>query len=167
MSAPLGYYAEDFLSAFAAELQRFDTALAASDQLREFLSAAEHSTDEKKQLLRQVFEGTLDPFTISLLGLLLEQGKLADTANIGGLTQDMLVRWRDTLTVRLTTAAPLPAAEEEALLATLKERYGKEILLEKAIDAGLIGGAVLRIGHKLFDGSIKSQLNALEKELLK
>lgn len=166
-AAPLGRYAEDFLSAFAADWQRFTEALESSADLRVFLADDQHSPDEKKQLLRQVFEDSLDPFTLSLLGLLTEQGKLAAAGEIGNVAAAMLSRWRDMLTVRITTAALLSAAEEESLLAMLQERYGQMILLEKIVDAELIGGAVLRIGDRVFDGSIKNQLNALEKDLLK
>lgn len=162
-----GRYAEDFLAAFTADWQHFEDALKSSADLSGFLAAPEHSLDEKKQLLRQVFEDMLDPFTLSFLGLLLEQGKLGLAADIGATARDMLIRWRDMLTVRITTAAPLAAEEEESLLNMLKERYGKEILLEKAVDTKLIGGAVLRIGDKLFDGSIVSQLAALKKDLVK
>ena len=79
---------------------------------------------------------------------------------------ELLHRWRDLLAVRITTALPLSVEEEQNLRTMLQERYGKEVLLEKVVDKSLIGGAVLKIGDKLYDGSIKSQLAALEKELL-
>lgn len=157
-NAPVSHSAEEFSAAFNAYWQRFEDSVNAS---------AEHSPDEKKQLLRQVFEGMLNPFTLSLLGPLMEQGKLSAPVEIDEMARELLARWSRTLKVHVTTAVPLPAAEEATLLALLKERYGKEILLEKIVDTGLIGGMVLRIGDKLFDGSVKSQLAALERDLLK
>ena len=58
-----------------------------------------------------------------------------------------------------------PQRELEVLKAALKKRFGREVELSTAIDASLIGGAVVRSGDLLIDGSMKGKLERLETEL--
>ncbi|MCL2496039.1 MAG: ATP synthase F1 subunit delta [Clostridiales bacterium] len=157
LNVPAGRHATDFVTGFVIDWQRFESAKQASADLSDYLAAANYTMEEKQLLLYQVFEGLLEPFTLSLLGLLLAQGKLAAAPQIGAMAAQLLDRWNNTLTVQVTTAAPLPAAEEEALTAMLQERYGKDILLKKTVDETQSGGALLRVVDKMFDGRVKSQ----------
>ena len=66
----------------------------------------------------------------------------------------------------MTSAAPLAEEETTRLRAILGARFGKTVILTSAIDPGLIGGLVVRIGSLSFDGSIRSQLSAIHRQLL-
>lgn len=66
----------------------------------------------------------------------------------------------------VTSAAPLSAEETERLRAILGARFGKSVVLTSAVDSALIGGLVVRIGSLSFDGSIRSQLAAIHRQLL-
>ena len=43
---------------------------------------------------------------------------------------------------------------------------GKKVVLKTDVDVSLIGGIIARIGGKLLDGSTRSRLEALKKELV-
>ena len=64
-----------------------------------------------------------------------------------------------------TWASELPAAELEAIKAALKKRFGREVEIETAIDASLIGGAVIDAGEVVIDGSLKGKLERLQNAL--
>ncbi len=55
------------------------------------------------------------------------------------------------------------------LLETLKNRItaasGKSVTLETSVDSKLLGGAVIRVGDRLVDGSLRSRVRKLRKEL--
>lgn len=152
--------AVDFVTAFAADWQRFEDALQASAQLRDSLASTEYSPEEKEQLLAAVFAGQLDAFTLDLIKLLLRQENL-DAVAIGSIMRELLNSWRNTVTVRLTTAAPLPAEQEQALTASLKERYGNNVTLKKTVDPGLSDGVLLKVDNKVSDGGVKSRADFL------
>ena len=65
-----------------------------------------------------------------------------------------------------TTAVPLTPAEVDALRQTLRERTGKDVVLEMAVDPSLLGGVVIQIGDKLIDASTRARLHALRESLV-
>jgi hypothetical protein len=66
---------------------------------------------------------------------------------------------------RLGTAKPLPAATRMLLESALSTRLGRTVSLEPYTDRKLLGGAVLRLGDTVFDGSLRSGLLRLGQQL--
>ena len=60
---------------------------------------------------------------------------------------------------------PLRDSQVEDLRAALKRRFGREVELETAVDASLIGGAVIDAGDVVIDGSLKGKLARLQTAL--
>ncbi len=71
----------------------------------------------------------------------------------------------DTVIAEIFSAKPLSDKSEKKLLSRLEERYGKKVEVSIKIDESLIGGAVIRIGDTVIDGSLKGRLEQLEKVL--
>jgi len=67
--------------------------------------------------------------------------------------------------VTVTSAAPLEAGQREALTSALQRRLKREIRLQCETDPSLLGGAVLRAGDLVIDGSVRSRLNRIAYEL--
>jgi F-type H+-transporting ATPase subunit delta len=65
----------------------------------------------------------------------------------------------------VTTARALSEAEKKDLLSVLQRRTGKKIEARFAEDANLLGGAVVRVGSTVYDGSVREQLNRLREQL--
>jgi F-type H+-transporting ATPase subunit delta len=65
----------------------------------------------------------------------------------------------------VTTARALSEAEKKELLSVLQRRTGKKIEARFAEDANLLGGAVVRVGSTVYDGSVREQLNRLREQL--
>ena len=55
--------------------------------------------------------------------------------------------------------------ELDTLVSALKRRFGREVELESAVDASLIGGAVIDAGDVVIDGSLKGKLARLQTAL--
>ena len=60
--------------------------------------------------------------------------------------------------VILSSAAPLPEEDIEEIKQALSKKLGKKIELNNSVDETLIGGAVIKIGDHMIDGSVRSQL---------
>jgi F-type H+-transporting ATPase subunit delta len=65
----------------------------------------------------------------------------------------------------VTTAVPLSEAEARAVAERLSEISNRQVVVERLVDEGIIGGLIARIGDKLIDGSTRSQLAALKRRL--
>jgi F-type H+-transporting ATPase subunit delta len=59
----------------------------------------------------------------------------------------------------------LSGAEKQELTAALERRTGKKIQARFAQDKALVGGAVVRVGSTIYDGSVREQLNRLREQL--
>ena len=66
----------------------------------------------------------------------------------------------------LTTAIPLETTEQQRYWRALEQRLGKKVEMTFELDPTLIGGATIRIGDHLTDGSIRTRLERLRQELL-
>ena len=69
----------------------------------------------------------------------------------------MLGRVRATI----TSAAPLTPEDTQAITAALAKQTGRTVLAEERVDATLLGGVVVDIEGKVYDGSLRTQLEAL------
>lgn len=65
----------------------------------------------------------------------------------------------------VVSARTLTAAEQAALVGALERITGKRIEARYQLDPGLIGGAVVRIGSTIYDGSVREQLSRLRARL--
>ena len=72
----------------------------------------------------------------------------------------------NTVDVTVTSAAPMSAAQQKAVTAALEKRLGRAVRLETEIDETLIGGAVIRAGDVVIDGSLRSRLESLSNALI-
>jgi len=67
--------------------------------------------------------------------------------------------------VTVTSAAPLDANQKQKLAAALQKRLKRTVRLHCEIDPALIGGAVLRSGDLVIDGSLRTRLDRIAYEL--
>ena len=70
------------------------------------------------------------------------------------------------LHVQVTSALALDDAQRSAIRNQLKSAFGKDAVLEESIDAALLGGIVLRIGDKVYDGSVLGKMQQLRQSVL-
>ena len=109
-------------------------------------------------------EGAQDAFR-NLLGLLFDNRRLALLPEIAGLFDELRFEAERVVRAKVTSAAPLADGELETIKAALRKRFGREVEVEAAIDASLIGGALIDAGDVVIDGSIKGKLERLQSAL--
>jgi F-type H+-transporting ATPase subunit delta len=68
--------------------------------------------------------------------------------------------------VEVTSAYELSADQSEALRAALQKKFNKDITIESSVDASLVGGAIIRAGDIVIDGSVKGRLAKLVDTLV-
>lgn len=70
-----------------------------------------------------------------------------------------------TVQAQLVTAFPASESQQAAIIASLSKRLGREIELSCSTDAELLGGAIIRAGDLVIDGSVRGKLQRLGTEL--
>jgi F-type H+-transporting ATPase subunit delta len=102
----------------------------------------------------------------NFLKLLLEYGRVSVLPEIAEHFEVLKADIENTVDVTVTSAAPMSAALQKKVAAALNERLGRKVRLETEIDESLIGGAVIRAGDVVIDGSLRSRLEGLSNALI-
>ncbi|MDP2731316.1 MAG: ATP synthase F1 subunit delta [Dehalococcoidales bacterium] len=132
--------------------------------LREMLENPRLHFNDKSRLLSEQLGGT-NPLVLNLLYLLLLRGRLGMIGAIADGFQQMLDNYRGIERAEVTTATPLDEEDKLRLEASLGKIVNKQVVIEPKVDASLLGGIVARVGGKLLDGSTRSRLEALKRDL--
>jgi len=101
----------------------------------------------------------------SFLDLLAVNRRLALLPEIAGLFEELRAEAERVVKARITSATALGDGELEGIKAALKKRLGRDVEIETAVDASLIGGAVIDAGDVVIDGSLKGKLGRLQSAL--
>ncbi len=81
-------------------------------------------------------------------------------------TFDAVIRQRQGMAeAEVASAVELTAAQKTTLQQTLERLTGKKIQAKYSLDPGLLGGAVVRIGDTIYDGSVRNRLNQMRARL--
>jgi F-type H+-transporting ATPase subunit delta len=119
------------------------------------------------QLAQLVIEvaGAADPDSKNFLRLLADNRRLGILPEIARLFAVLKDEAEGRVDLHITSAAPMSAEQQGALTTALEKRFGRKVRVHTAVDAKLIGGAVIRAGDTVIDGSLKSRLERLAFEL--
>lgn len=72
----------------------------------------------------------------------------------------------NSIDVTVTSAAALSDKDRQQYIAALEKRFGRKVELATRIDESLIGGAVIRAGDVVIDGSLRARLEGLTNALV-
>lgn len=96
---------------------------------------------------------------------LAENKRLAVLPEISAAYEQLRAEYENEVDVQVTSAVSLSEAQAAKLAAALKRRFKREVRMTTAVDPELLGGAVIRAGDLVIDGSVKGRLQRLNSEL--
>ena len=102
----------------------------------------------------------------NFLRLLLEYGRVDVLPEISDRFDALKADFEHTVDVTVTAAAALSAEQIAGIESALRERLGRSVNLSTETDENLIGGAVIRAGDVVIDGSLRSRLQGLAHALV-
>jgi F-type H+-transporting ATPase subunit delta len=138
--------------------------LAAQPSVVEVLASSRVPFEDKERLLRSGL-ADVSPLALNLARLLVQKGRMALAGQVWDEYQRLLDEHRGRAQALVLTAVPLSEDEERAVAQRLRELTGKEIVLEGRVDPEILGGLVARVGDRLIDGSTRTRLLALRRQL--
>jgi F-type H+-transporting ATPase subunit delta len=153
------------------ELERWQSDLqklvdAVSDDT--FLAALESPKikfeDKAKLLSKRVKD--INPLALNLVYILITRVGVGIIVNIAEEYQRLLDSYHGIEPADVITAVPLDDNDIQKLTDNLSALVGKKVVLKSEVDPDIIGGIIARIGGKLLDGSTRSKLVALKRELV-
>ncbi len=132
-----------------------------------FLAALESpkiKIDKKTELLSERL-GDINPLVLNLVRLLITRAGIGMIGDIAEEYQRLLNEYYGIQSAEVITAIPIDDEDKQKLAENLGVLVGAKVVLKSEVDPEIIGGIVARVGGKLLDGSTRSKLMALRREL--
>ena len=153
---------------FHGELTGVAALLAAHPELGSILSSPAYGIGAKREILKEVVDRLAVSVTLkNFVLLLLERNRLAHLGQIVASYSTLADELSGVVRPVVTTALPLDEQQIAGIKGALEKSTGRKVVLNVEVDPTLIGGIVTKIGDKVFDGSVKTQLARIEDILQK
>ncbi len=140
------------------------TSLGRDTALTALLESPKVRFGDKTRLLSERL-ADINPLALNLVYLLVAKGRLNMAGEIADEYQRLLNSYRGIEEAEVFTVIPLDDEDKQKLGERLGIMVDKKVVIKSEVDSSLIGGIVARIGGKLIDGSTRSRLDALKREL--
>ena len=141
-------------------------AAAADEQrVRTLLESPEVPVEQKVFHLADVCGDEVDEHGRRFLLVLARNGRLGLLGEIFRRFNELKAAEERNLDVEVLSTYPLTEAQTERLADALQTKFGKEVRLVSEVDPNLLGGAIVRAGDTVIDGSVRGRLNKLAESL--
>lgn len=155
------------IDAVEKQLTQVNDVINQHDELKKVLQHPQVASKNKKALIRDIFQEDLKQEVLNLLMILVDR-------NRENIIPDLLEAYtvkanseRGIIDVTVTTASPLDEKEKELLAGKLSQALNKKMRIHTKIKPDLIGGILVRIGNRLYDGTIAGKLAGFQAEITK
>lgn len=115
--------------------------------------------------LSAAFQDKLPGEAISLVRLLVENGRLSAIAAIAEQFEALRAEAEKRVDVEITSASDVAPAQQQALTDSVRKRVERDVTISWKTDPALIAGAVIRAGDLVIDGSVSGELDRLKTVL--
>jgi F-type H+-transporting ATPase subunit delta len=134
-------------------------------RVHELLGNPRVSGEDLAQFVMGVSAPKLDEHGQNFFRMLAENHRLGFLPEISMLFDEYKDEAESVIDVTVTSAAPIDGAQQQALSKALERKLKRSVRLHCETDPALIGGAVLRAGDTVIDGSLLSRLKRIAFEL--
>jgi F-type H+-transporting ATPase subunit delta len=154
--------------AFREELENVVHIYKEQTDLRFLLSNPEMGIEAKKDTIRKLFTVHLRTELLNLLLLLIDKGRIKFLPGIFEEFVAMADKRKNVLGMTIISVDPL----EDSQINLIKEKFkvmfkASEVKVSTQLDKTKIGGVQVKIGDKLYDGTVKGRLEGLKEFILK
>jgi F-type H+-transporting ATPase subunit delta len=136
-------------------------AVAGDPQIVALIDSPQLTEAQLSELVTGICGDRLDAHGRNVIRLLAENHRLAVLPEIARLYEQRRSQAEGAVHAELISAFAPTAEQQKAVIEALKKRLGRDIQLQCSVDAALLGGAVVRAGDLVIDGSVRGRLARL------
>ena len=125
------------------------------------------SSSKVSDLLIDLSKDTLPEGGTNLINLLVQNDRLSALPDIANQYSDLVAKAKATINAQVRSAMALTEEQKSSLSSALEARLGMKVELEETIDTSLVGGAIIKAGDLVIDGSAKGRIEKLTTALLR
>ena len=149
-----------------SEMLDFAAIVATDEAMQDYIGNPAVAQDTLTRLMLEVCGDQLNDLGKNFLKVLIANKRLNVLPEIAALYNELRADAEKTVEAEVISAFPLTDAQQSTLIEGLKKRLGRDVTLVSKVDENLLGGAIVRAGDLVIDGSVSGQLSKLETTLL-
>ncbi|WP_077614207.1 F0F1 ATP synthase subunit delta [Caenibacillus caldisaponilyticus] len=155
----------DIIDAVESQMQLVADTVGGHDELKRMLRHPQIDRNDKKAVLEKIFKDEVNPEVLNLLKILVDRGRVNLLDDIKEQYTVIANDYKGIVEVTVTTASPLNEAEEKKLAEAFERHFNKKLRIHAKTDPKIIGGVLVKVGNRLYDGTLVGKLNRFAKEL--
>ncbi len=137
----------------------------ANDDFANFLDAPQPTLSQKINLIEETLGDSVSRLALNLISLLASRNSARLARSITESYQEMLDEHNGIERAEIVSAVTLSDEQQQRIEAMLKDIVGKEITATSRVEPQILGGFVARVGDKVIDGSTRTRLDDLRRQL--
>lgn len=157
---------ENKLDLFADELKNIVLIFDENLNFFNILKSPLISKKEKKELVENVYTDKVSNEILNFLRILVDKDRISIIKEMSIQYKNLLNKKNNIIEAVAVTAIPLESVQMEDLKAKLSATTGKNMEITNVVDENILGGILIRMGYEEIDGTVKTRLEKLKKELL-
>jgi len=153
---------------FGKELHRLLEAVhAAGDEAESVLSNPTFTLAERRSVLERLLPDLhLHHTTRNFARLLLDKGRFQHLDNIYRAYEEMADEAANRVRVEVIASGEMSTPMRDAVIRALTASTGKHVVLHARVDPTLLGGIIARVGSRVYDASLQTRLDNIQRALL-
>ena len=137
-----------------------------SQEFAEYLDAPQVPADAKIAVIKDSLGDSVGPLALNLLSLLASRSIVPVMPGIAEQYQRMLDGHRGVEQAEIVSAVSLDDERRRKITDLLRGMVGREVRVSPRVDPGIIGGILVRVGDLLIDGSTRTRVERLRRDLV-
>lgn len=139
--------------------------IAGDDRVARVLRAPRVPAEQRAELIRSIAGKHLDESGDNFVRLLAANGRLPLLPEIREQFEALRADAEGRIDAQVISAGRLDDKQQKRIADALKKRFEREVLLHCETDESLLGGAIIRAGDRVIDGSLRGRLQRLGSRL--
>lgn len=149
-----------------ADLRIVKEVVTNTQDLPALLKSPKFSIEKKKEILGEAFS-SLSPFVLNTLMIMIDRHREENIAEMADHFIKLANEEKGIVDAQVYSVRPLTDAERDAISSVFAGKVEKKaLIIDNIVDTNLLGGLKLRIGNRIFDGSLRGKLDRLQRQLL-
>ena len=154
------------VDAVLKQLNEFNALYVSSAELRNFLSSPAVTREAKHRVIEKLVGRAGASKTIrNFLFVVVDHQRMMILPEIVAAVQEVIRKRQGIVEAQVSSAIELSSTQKAELAFTLERMTGRRVETSFSLEPSLLGGAVVRVGDTIYDGSLRTRLNELRARL--
>jgi F-type H+-transporting ATPase subunit delta len=163
--AVFGLAQEESQLAQWSDTLQFCAAVVADSQMKNLIDNSDIGKEQLVPLFLEICGDRLNDYGQNMVKLLVENHRLQVLPEIAAQYETLKAEAEKTIEAEIVAAYEITSKQKTDIAAKLAKRLGRKVSLSCRVDESLIGGAIIKAGDMVIDGSTIGQIRKLSVEL--